>query len=200
MRAVLRCSRGADGYTCADMTQAAIPNDPDLVPPPPGWAARSTWVLPDAAATTALACALAPRMTPGDTVLLQGQLGAGKSHFARALIRTRLGPDGDGAEIPSPTYTLVQSYDAPGGEIWHADLYRLSDPQEIVELGLDLAMDDAICLIEWPDRIAPDWPEAAVCLRFEMLSGAQDGREVTLYALEGNDLAHRCLAPLTPQS
>lgn len=180
------------------MTQAAIPTDPDLVAPPPGWAARGRWVLPDAAATDALARALASRLGPGDTVLLQGQLGAGKSHFARALIRTRLGPLGDDVEIPSPTYTLVQSYDAPGGEIWHADLYRLSDPQEIVELGLDLAMDEAICLIEWPDRIAPDWPEAAVCLRFDMLPGAQDGREVTLYALEGNDLARRCLLSLPP--
>jgi len=155
---------------------------------------RAARALPDAAATDRLAQALAPRLAPGDTLLLQGQLGAGKSHFARALIRTLLGPGGEAVEIPSPTYTLVQSYDTQAGEVWHADLYRLTDPQELVELGLDIAMDDAICLIEWPDRIAPDWPAAAVCLRFD--PAPHDAREVTLVAPEGNDLARRCLAPL----
>ncbi len=174
------------------MTRITAASDPDLAAPPPGWAPRAARGLPDAAATDALARALAPRLAPGDTLLLQGQLGAGKSHFARALIRSLLGDDG--AEIPSPTYTLVQSYDTPVGEVWHADLYRLTDPQELVELGLDIAMDDAICLIEWPDRIAPDWPAEAVCLLFE--TAPKDGREVTLHAPEGSDLARRCLAPL----
>lgn len=190
------------------MTRAIPSDDLELAPPPPGWAVRAARLLPDPAATDALARALAPRLVPGDTILLQGRLGAGKSHFARALIRTRLGPGGDRAEVPSPTYTLVQSYEAAGSdagpdagpeagdgaEIWHADLYRLSDPQELTELGLDIAMEDAICLIEWPDRIAPDWPPAAICLRFD--PAPHDGREVTLLAPEDSDLARRCLAAL----
>ena len=109
-------------------------------------------ILPDPAATDALAARLAARLRPGDAVWLEGDLGAGKTHFARALIRACLGDGGDGADIPSPTYTLVQTYDTPMGEIWHADLYRLSDPQEIVELGLHDALETAICLVEWPDR------------------------------------------------
>lgn len=109
-------------------------------------------ILPDPAATDALAARLAARLRPGDSVWLEGDLGAGKTHLARALIRSCLGAGGDRADIPSPTYTLVQTYDTPQGEIWHADLYRLSDPQEIVELGLLDALETAICLIEWPDR------------------------------------------------
>ncbi|PWK61398.1 tRNA (adenosine(37)-N6)-threonylcarbamoyltransferase complex ATPase subunit type 1 TsaE [Roseicyclus mahoneyensis] len=178
------------------MTAIAPPSDPDLATPPPGWTARSSRLLSGPAATDALARAVAPRLAPGDTLLLQGQLGAGKSHFARALIRALLGIEEGQGEIPSPTFTLVQSYDGAGSEIWHADLYRLSDPQEIVELGLDIAMDDAICLIEWPDRIAPDWPARAVCLRLETLPGLHEGREATLIAPEGSDLARRLLAPM----
>lgn len=179
------------------MTDVAPPRDPDLAAPPGGWTARSARGLPDPAATEALARAIAPRLAPGDTLLLQGQLGAGKSHFARALIRALLGIEEGQGEIPSPTFTLVQCYDGARGEIWHADLYRLSDPQEIVELGLDIAMDDAICLIEWPDRIAPDWPATAVCLRLDTPPGPHDCREATLFAPEGSDLARRLLAPLT---
>jgi len=174
-----------------NMTDAASPtDDPDLTAPPPGWAARVGRALPDPAATEALACALAPRLGPGDTLLLQGRLGAGKSHFARALIRALIGSDGATAEIPSPTYTLVQCYDSAAGEVWHADLYRLSGPQDIVELGLDIAIDDAICLIEWPDRLAPDWPGTAVCLRLDL--APRDGREATLFAPADSDLAARC--------
>lgn len=170
--------------------------EPALADPPPGWTPRASRALHDAAATEALARALAPRLAPGDTLLLQGRLGAGKSHFARALIRALMGPSGAGAEVPSPTFTLVQSYDTPAAEVWHADLYRLSDPQEIVELGLDLAMEDSICLIEWPDRIAPDWSSTSVCLRFDTLAAPPDAREVTLIAPPESDLAGRCLSAL----
>lgn len=119
--------------------------------------------LPDPAATDRLARAMASRLGPGDVLLLDGEIGAGKSHFARALIRVLTRPD---EEVPSPTFTLVQTYDAPGFEIWHADLYRLSHPDEAHELGLLEAFETALCLVEWPERLGSDWPKAGLSLRF----------------------------------
>jgi len=123
--------------------------------------------LPDEGATRRLAADLAARLRAGDTVLLAGDLGAGKSTFARALIRARLGaPD---LEVPSPTFTLVQVYGGPPDAIWHADLYRLGGPDEIAELGLSDAFDVAICLVEWPDRLEDLAPHGALTIS---LSGA----------------------------
>jgi len=99
---------------------------------------------------TRFGAALARVLQPGDTVLLSGPIGAGKSHLARAVIRAFIGPD---EEVPSPTFTLVQTYTAEGTEIWHTDLYRLADSSELVELGLDDAFSSAIVLVEWPDRL-----------------------------------------------
>ncbi|CAM3199998.1 tRNA (adenosine(37)-N6)-threonylcarbamoyltransferase complex ATPase subunit type 1 TsaE [Paracoccus nototheniae] len=111
--------------------------------------------------TAALARMLAADLAPGDTVLLDGPVGAGKTHFARAFIRARQGDQAE--DVPSPTFTLVQTYDDPmGTQIWHADLYRLTDPSELDELGLDEAMANAICLIEWPDRLAAFPPGARI--------------------------------------
>lgn len=119
----------------------------------------TTRLIADETLTAALARMLAADLAPGWTVLLDGPVGAGKTHFARAFIRAR---QGDLAEdVPSPTFTLVQTYDDPRGtEIWHADLYRLTDPSELHELGLEEAMSDAICLIEWPDRLETRPPHA----------------------------------------
>jgi tRNA threonylcarbamoyl adenosine modification protein YjeE len=178
------------------MTRTAPPDFPEATLP--ATVPHATWALPDAAATTALAQACAPCLAPGDTLLLQGDLGAGKTHFARALIRARLGPLGAAAEIPSPSFTLVQTYDAPGGEIWHADLYRLSDPQEVLELGLDMALEEAICLIEWPGRWQDRWPDGAVWLTFSVPSDAPDAREITLRASPESVLARR-LARVAPE-
>jgi tRNA threonylcarbamoyladenosine biosynthesis protein TsaE len=125
--------------------------------------------LPSPEATAAFAAALAPRLRGGDAILLSGTLGAGKSHFARALIRARLGDPG--AEVPSPTFTLVQSYEADGVELWHADLYRLSSPEEVIETGLDEAFQTAICLVEWPDRLGDLAPPDALSLTLEMAQG-----------------------------
>lgn len=132
--------------------------------------------LPSPKATAARAAALAPLLRAGDTLLLSGELGAGKSHFARALIRARLGDPA--AEVPSPSFTLVQTYAAPEVEIWHADLYRLSGPDEVLELGLDDAFATAICLVEWPDRLGPAVPAEAILLTFAA-TGA-DTRSLTV--------------------
>ena len=119
--------------------------------------------LPTEADTTQLGQALARVLGAGDCVLLEGSIGAGKSHLARALIRTLRDPD---EEVPSPTFTLVQTY--PGTpDIWHADLYRLTHPDEVHELGLEAAFDAAICLIEWPDRLGAYTPENPIRLRLD---------------------------------
>src|SRR6266704_6126905 len=86
--------------------------------------------LPDEAATAALAAGIAALARPGDVIALKGELGAGKTSFARAFIRARGGVEA----VPSPTFTLVQVYELPGGPIWHIDLYRLRDPEEAWEL------------------------------------------------------------------
>jgi tRNA threonylcarbamoyladenosine biosynthesis protein TsaE len=122
--------------------------------------------LPDADATAHLAQQMAPALQAGDVLLLEGPIGAGKTHFARSLIQHRLAMLGRHEDVPSPTFTLVQIYDA-GTEIWHADLYRLSHPDEALELGFDEAFETAICLIEWPDRLAGLAPDTALTLRFE---------------------------------
>lgn len=112
--------------------------------------------------TAAFGTWLATHLEAGDTVLLSGPIGAGKSHLARALIRSRLGdPD---AEVPSPTFTLVQTYEAPDGVIWHADLYRIGHPDEVGELGLDAAFDTAIVVVEWPERLGRWLPADAILI------------------------------------
>lgn len=117
----------------------------------------------DEADTDALAMRIADRLRPGDVVLLHGPIGSGKSHFARTLIRHRLGNPYE--EVPSPTFTIVQTYPDPKGDIWHCDLYRLGSNEEIAELGLEEAFAEAICLIEWPDRLGDARPDDALDLR-----------------------------------
>lgn len=118
-----------------------------------------TCTLPDDAATTGLGHALAHLLQAGDTVLLSGGIGAGKTHLSRAFIQAKLGRAED---VPSPTFTLVQTYEAETCEIWHADLYRLSHPDEVLELGLEAAFEHGICLIEWPDRLGDLVPKSAL--------------------------------------
>ncbi len=119
--------------------------------------------LPDATATETLGKALAPLLRAGDVLLLTGPIGAGKTHFARALIQSLLAVPED---IPSPTFTLVQVYEAQACEIWHADLYRLNSVSEVDELGLIDAFESAICLVEWPDRLGAEAPARALDLQF----------------------------------
>lgn len=110
----------------------------------------NTLHLPDEAATQALGRKLATSLRPGDSVCLTGPLGAGKSTLARALIRALTTPD---EEVPSPTFTLVQFYETPAFPLAHFDLYRLTDPEEAYEIGLDEALDEGVALIEWPQRL-----------------------------------------------
>lgn len=131
------------------------------------FALSKTIQLPSPEATKELAANIAPTLRPGDTLLLVGEIGAGKSHFARALIQTRLAAVGITEDVPSPTFTLVQTYNDTITEIWHADLYRLTDGQEVYELGLEDAFRTAICLVEWPDKLDIIEPANALTIRFE---------------------------------
>ncbi len=120
--------------------------------------------LPDEAATAALAAHLAARAQRGDILALQGPLGSGKTSFARAFIQAFTGAN----EVPSPTFTLVETYAAPGKPpVWHVDLYRLNTPEEALELGIEEAFTDAVSLIEWPERLG-DWlPREALRLSLD---------------------------------
>ncbi|WP_329609790.1 tRNA (adenosine(37)-N6)-threonylcarbamoyltransferase complex ATPase subunit type 1 TsaE [Paracoccus benzoatiresistens] len=148
----------------------------------------TTRLIADEDLTAALARMLAATARPGQAILLDGPVGAGKTHFARAFIRAR---QGDAAEdVPSPTFTLVQTYDDPlGTEIWHADLYRLTDPSELDELGLDEALESAICLIEWPDRLER-LPDGATTVALAA-HGNPDLRRITLIAPDAARIAQR---------
>jgi tRNA threonylcarbamoyladenosine biosynthesis protein TsaE len=106
--------------------------------------------LRDEAATARLGAALARSLGPGEAICLSGPLGAGKSTLARALVRALTTPDED---VPSPTFTLVQFYEGPRLKVAHFDLYRLTDPDEAYEIGLDEALEDGAVVIEWPERL-----------------------------------------------
>ena len=134
-----------------------------------------TRTLSNLAETERLAAALAALVRPGDAILLEGDLGAGKTAFARAFLRTLTGDPA--LEVPSPTFTLVQTYDTPKGPIHHYDLWRLTDHRAMVELGWDDALEE-IVLVEWPDRLGPLAPAHALTLRLRPTG--EDSREVVL--------------------
>jgi tRNA threonylcarbamoyladenosine biosynthesis protein TsaE len=110
--------------------------------------------LPDEAATKALGENLSRLVDAGDFIALRGDLGAGKTALARALIEARLARHGLREDVPSPTFTLVQTYETPDLLMTHVDLYRLERPEDAAELGLAEALDEGLVLAEWPDKLA----------------------------------------------
>ena len=130
--------------------------------------------LPNEKATAAFAARLAALAARGDVIALKGELGAGKTTLARAFIRARGGDE----TVPSPTFTLVQVYELTGGAIWHFDLYRLRQPEEAWELGIEDAFRDGISLIEWPERLGTLMParRLEIALDFGPTSTARRAR------------------------
>ena len=106
---------------------------------------------------------LAGMLKEGDVLALDGDLGMGKTTLSRGLIKSLL-PELE--EVPSPTYTIVQTYETTGFLLWHFDLYRLEDPSEVIELGFEDAIED-VCLIEWPDKAGNYLPDARLTISLE---------------------------------
>jgi len=132
-------------------------------------------LLPDLRATYRLAAAGAAQARLGDVILLEGPLGAGKTEFARAFLRAASGDEA--LEVPSPTFTLLQTYDTLRGRVHHFDLWRLEGPGALAELGWDEARDD-ITLVEWPDRLGVLRPHNALTVALQPLAG--DARRALL--------------------
>ena len=153
--------------------------------------------LADEAATADLAHRLAPDLKPGDVVALRGDLGAGKTSFARALIRALSGGDAAEREVPSPTFTLVQSYDTSVGRVHHFDLYRIQSPDELTEIGWDEALADGIVLIEWPERAGNLLPDRRLDIALAFGADAE-ARRATLRPEGGWIADHLGLAALQP--
>jgi hypothetical protein len=144
-------------------------------------AASSATVLPNEAALRRFAADIAAALEPGDLVTLSGDLGAGKTTFARALIRELAGDDA--IEVPSPTFTLIQLYELPRFPLAHADLFRLSGAAELAELGFDDLPETAVVLVEWPDRAAGFLPADRLDITFTL--APQLGPEVRNARLTG---------------
>ena len=138
----------------------------------------ATLKLADLAAMKRLGFFLAKKLMVGDVLALQGALGAGKSELARAIIQ-QMCPDE--TDIPSPTFTLVQAYQSDdNGSLLHFDLYRLTKPGDVFELGIEDAFVEAVCLIEWPERLGGYLPDHALTIEIDYDPGTNGDREVTL--------------------
>ncbi len=127
--------------------------------------------------TREFAQSFAKSLVGGDIILLSGDLGMGKSVFARAVIRTLC--EDENQEVPSPTFTLVQTYDAPIGQVWHFDLYRLSSPDEIYEIGWEEALSDGgVLLVEWSERLENMLPSSYIDVSFSPVARAPNKRKI----------------------
>ena len=133
--------------------------------------------LSDLAATQRFGRLLAAQLQAGDVIALSGALGAGKSALARAIIQA-VDPTED--DVPSPTFTLVQHYAlADGTPLWHLDLYRIDNPREAMALGLDDAFVDAVCLIEWPERLKKFLPKTNLSIHLYTDETADEPSDAT---------------------
>ncbi len=139
-------------------------------------------ILADEAATARLGAAIARALKAGEAICLSGPLGAGKSTLARALIRALTSPD---EEVPSPTFTLVQFYEGRDLKIAHFDLYRLTDPDEAYEIGLDEALDDGAAVIEWPERLEGSLPADRLDVEISLEGSGRRARLTPFGAWEG---------------
>ena len=147
----------------------------------------------DPADMTRLGRLLSGSLSTGDVVALEGPLGAGKSVLARAVVQS-LCPQED--DIPSPTFMLVQTYEPDSGTpLMHFDLYRLDAPEDALELGIEDAFVDAICLIEWASRLGPLLPRQALRLSIEPAS-AEAGAERRIVSMSGGARWHPVFAAL----
>ncbi|WP_135080813.1 tRNA (adenosine(37)-N6)-threonylcarbamoyltransferase complex ATPase subunit type 1 TsaE [Terasakiella sp. SH-1] len=127
----------------------------------------------DQSQTEALAHKLAYMAMPGDVIALHGNLGVGKSVFARAFIRALTSVD---EEVPSPTFTLVQIYEAEVAELYHFDMYRLDSPDDCLELGVEEAFMDGVSLVEWPDKIGNYLPWDCLNIELSHIEGNENAR------------------------
>lgn len=127
--------------------------------------------------TAQIAARLANTCQGDEVFLLHGTLGAGKSVFARAFVQSLTAP---GMDVPSPTFTLVQTYDTAKGPLWHFDLYRLEHPDEIFETGWEEAMASGIVLVEWPERLGPHIPQRARRIVIEVPQNAPQQRKIEI--------------------
>lgn len=116
---------------------------------------------------------LAEVLVVGDVLALTGDLGAGKTTLSRGIIQALCGD----IEVPSPTYTIIQTYETQDFELWHCDLYRLNKPDDIFELGLFEAMEENVCIIEWPDRMGEHLLTSALTIDIQF---DHEGRSLTL--------------------
>jgi len=140
-----------------------------------------TLFLADDDATATLGRRIAAVLRPGDLVLLEGDLGAGKTALARTIVRALVGDER--LDVPSPSFALVQPYEANGHPVLHADLYRLTSPHEVDELGLfDRA--DAIVLVEWPERSDEVRQQATAQVMLSVPHGG-DGRNASVAFVDG---------------
>lgn len=141
--------------------------------------------LADEAQTARLGARVAGALRPGEAVCLTGPLGAGKSTLARSLVRALTTPD---EEVPSPTFTLVQFYEGARLAVAHFDLYRLSDPDEAYEIGLDEALEEGCAVIEWPQRLGDRLPPDRLDIDIALDGDGRRARLVGRGAWEGREL------------
>ncbi len=129
----------------------------------------------------AIAAKIAPLLRAGDTITLQGDLGAGKTAFTRALVNEMASGE---EEVPSPTFTLVQTYDLPQFTLWHFDLYRIENQQDIMELGWEEVRRGGVAVVEWPERLAQGpyslLPKDRLEISISFVQGSENSRLLTL--------------------